>query len=229
MLECELYPPVKSYLESLGYEVKAEVKGCDVVALKDDAQVIIELKLSFSLDLILQAVNRKGLGDNVYVAVPAPDTAGKRKNWNQKRPNVLKLCKMLGLGLMTVHMNKKNQEIEVLVDPEPYRPRTNKRNQARLKKEFKMRKGDPNTGGITRQKIMTAYRQDALRCACVLKGKQSMKLSEIKTTADVKKANSILQKNYYGWFERTERGMYGLTETGRKALDDYKNVVNDLG
>lgn len=229
MQECDLYPPVKKYFASLGYEVKGEVKNCDVVAIKDDTEVIIiELKLTFSLDLVLQGVNRKGLGDNVYMAVPAADTPGKRKIWKTKRRNILKLCKMLGMGLITVHMHQKNQKVEVLVDPAPYRPRINKNNQVRLIKEFKSRKGDPNTGGITRQKIITAYRQDALRCAYILKGKESMKLSDIKNNLDMKKAGSILLKNYYGWFTRLERGIYALNETGNEALDDYKNVVNDL-
>ena len=41
--ETELYPPVKAYLEANGYTVRAEVLGCDVVALKDDDVVAVEL------------------------------------------------------------------------------------------------------------------------------------------------------------------------------------------
>ena len=44
-LETSLYAPVKTLLESQGYEVKAEVRGCDVVAVRgDEAPVIVELK-----------------------------------------------------------------------------------------------------------------------------------------------------------------------------------------
>jgi len=31
-------------------------------------------------------------------------------------------------------------------------------------------------------------------------------------------AGKILLQNVYGWFDRAERGVYGLTEAGRAAL-----------
>ncbi|MDT1827773.1 hypothetical protein FPK45_22420, partial [Acinetobacter baumannii] len=31
-------------------------------------------------------------------------------------------------------------------------------------------------------------------------------------------AQKILHRNVYGWFEKAERGVYGLTEAGRTAL-----------
>jgi len=227
--ESDLYRPIKTYLETFDYEVKGEVQGCDIVAMKDGEEpVIIELKLSFNLDLVLQAVNRKGLGENIYVAVPAPDTPGKRKNWNNRRRDVLKLCKMLGLGLINVHLHAKVQKVDVLLDPAPYAPRKNSRKQTRLKKEFKARLGDPNTGGVTRQKIITAYRQDALRCILTMQTEESMKLSNIKKLSNVEKAGSILQKNHYGWFIRHERGIYGLSDEGRQALKDYQDAIKEL-
>jgi hypothetical protein len=61
--ETSLYRPVKGYLETLGYTVKGEVCGCDLVATRGDEPplvVIGELKLSFSLDLVLQAVESHG-------------------------------------------------------------------------------------------------------------------------------------------------------------------------
>ena len=57
-METSLYLPVKRFLEGLGFEVKGEVCGCDVVAVDRGAPialVICELKLSFTLDLVLQA------------------------------------------------------------------------------------------------------------------------------------------------------------------------------
>jgi len=55
--ETSLYGPVKRYLETLGYTVKGEVCGCDLVAIRGDEPplvVIGELKLSFNLDLVPQ-------------------------------------------------------------------------------------------------------------------------------------------------------------------------------
>ena len=73
-METSLYLPVKRFLEGLGFEVKGEVCGCDVVAVDRGAPialVICELKLSFTLDLVLQAVDRSTACDEVWVAVRA--------------------------------------------------------------------------------------------------------------------------------------------------------------
>ena len=52
-----LYRPVKRFLERLGYEVKGEIGGCDLVGVSQDGTVVVigELKLRFNLDLLLQA------------------------------------------------------------------------------------------------------------------------------------------------------------------------------
>src|SRR3989442_15477640 len=71
--ESDLYPAVKAFLEGQGYSVKAEVRGCDVVATRGDGPpVIVELKLAFSLALLLQGIDRLSLTDRVYLAVSRP-------------------------------------------------------------------------------------------------------------------------------------------------------------
>ena len=78
MKETDLYAPVKAFFEQQGYEVKAEVTDCDLVAIREsDPPVIVELKLSLSLDLLMQGIERQRITDAVYVAVPA----GKGKAW----------------------------------------------------------------------------------------------------------------------------------------------------
>ena len=70
--ETDLYAPIKSYLEGQGYDVKGEVADCDVVAVRrGEDPVVVELKTSFSLQLIFQAVRRQALTDTVYVAYAA--------------------------------------------------------------------------------------------------------------------------------------------------------------
>ena len=69
--ETSLYRPVKAFLEGLGFVVKGEVGGCDLVALKGDdlpVVVICELKLTFNLELILQGVDRATTSDEVWLA-----------------------------------------------------------------------------------------------------------------------------------------------------------------
>lgn len=222
-VETDLYAPVKAYLEARGYDVKAEVKGCDIVAYKDDPHpVVVELKLTFSLDLVLQGIDRLTVSDDVYLAFARPNTPAKRRNWRAKRRKTITLCRRLGLGLMVVDLERSTGEpVEVLADPAPYTPRPNKKRQISLKQEFTRRQGDPNVGGTTRRIIMTAYRQDALRCLRAIDADESLSIREIANRADCPKAASILQKNHYGWFTRVERGVYQASETGRSALRDF--------
>ncbi len=57
--ETSLYVPVKRFLETLGFDVKGEVCGCDLVALRGEEPpfvVVGELKLAFNLELVLQGL-----------------------------------------------------------------------------------------------------------------------------------------------------------------------------
>ena len=70
--ETSLYAPVKAFLEARGFEVKGEICGCDLVATRGEEPsllVVAELKLAFSLELVLQAVDRLRAADHVYLAV----------------------------------------------------------------------------------------------------------------------------------------------------------------
>ncbi|MBV1865769.1 MAG: hypothetical protein KUG74_15215 [Rhodobacteraceae bacterium] len=218
MRETDLYAPVKTFLEAQGYEVKAEVRDCDIVAVRGgEDPVIIELKLSLSLALLMQGVSRQAMTDAVYVAVPA----GKGKRWLGQIKDAVKLCRRLGLGLMSV----RSSGVVVHVDPGPYKPRKVKKRREALLKEFQRRVGDPNTGGQTRRKIITAYRQDALRIARHLAAEGQGKPAAIAKVLDVPKAATILQKDHYGWFERVDRGVYELRDAGQAALVDFKDVL----
>lgn len=77
---------------------------------------------------------------------------------------------MLGIGLMTVTFFKtKAPVIDVLCEPgEAPQRRTRRKKQARLLLEFRERSGDYNVGGSTGRKLVTAYREKALRCAYAL-------------------------------------------------------------
>lgn len=212
--EQELYAPVKRFLEAAGYEVKGEVGGCDLLAVRgEEPPVIVELKLRFSLPLLLQGIDRLAVSDSVYLAVPVG--TGRGRGVGPEHRGIRKLCRRLGLGLIAV----RRRSVEVLLDPGPYKPRKNKRRTARLLAEHARRVGDPNCGGAAmRAPIMTAYRQEALRCAEILQRDGPSALSHLRATAEAPNAARILQHNYYGWFERVRRGVYGLTPTGAADL-----------
>ena len=71
--ETSLYAPVKLFLEALGFDVKGEICGCDLVALRGGEPPLVvvgELKLGFNLELILQAVNRTAACDQILACRP---------------------------------------------------------------------------------------------------------------------------------------------------------------
>lgn len=221
--ETELYAPVKALLEGQGYEVKAEVGAADVVACRDgEDPVIVELKTGFSLTLFHQGVERLGLSDTVYVCVPR----GSGRAFLKSLKNNKTLCRRLGLGLITVRL--KDGLTEIHLDPAPYKPRQSKRKKTRLLKEFATRVGDPNTGGTTRKTLMTAYRQDALRCAGTLHRDGATKAAHVAAASGVAKARQIMSANHYGWFDRVQTGIYELSPNGRRAIADYADELETL-
>jgi len=214
--ETELYPPIKAYLQSQGYVVKSEVLAADVVACRDEEEpVIVELKTGFSLSLFHQGVARQAVTDIVYLAVPR----GKGRLFNKTLKDNISLCRRLGLGLITVRL--RDQLVEVHLDPGPFKPRKSKTKKTRLLREFARREGDPNTGGATRKGLVTAYRQDALRCAGYLAENGATKGAEVAHTTGVENATRIMSDDHYGWFERVSTGVYTVTPTGLSGLKSY--------
>lgn len=209
MRETALYKPIKRFLKAQGYEVKAEVGPADVVAVRGaEPPVIVELKTAFTLALFHQAVERQAISDLVYIAVPSRKGRGAYKSLLRNR----KLCRRLGLGLMSVRTS--DGHVTVHLDPAPYEPRKSKQRQVRLLGEFARREGDPNVGGTTRRKIVTAYRQDALRCARCLGENGPTKAAQVAKLTGVARARQIMADNHYGWFERVATGIYALTRDG---------------
>src|ERR1044071_3655819 len=99
--EAALYGPVKVFLEGLGYRVKGEVRGCDLVARRgDEPPLIVELKLRFTLGLVLQGIDRLAVTERVYLAVPRPPR--RSRGLSPEAPVVRRLCRRLGLGLIMV-------------------------------------------------------------------------------------------------------------------------------
>ncbi len=224
MKETDLYAPVKAFFEQQGYEVKAEVTDCDLVAIREsDPPVIVELKLSLSLDLLMQGIARQRITDAVYVAVPA----GKGKAWTTRSKDAVKICRRLGLGLISVRFGSGQGMVVVHTDPGTHKIHKLAKRKAALLLEFQRRVGDPNTGGQSRRAIITAYRQDALRIAVALKAGPNAPSSLAKSLT-IPKAPSILQKNYYGWFIRLERGIYSIGPKGHAALNTYSEIVEAL-
>lgn len=223
MNETDLYLPLKAYLEAQGYEIKGEIGQCDVFAKRGSEQpLIVELKLSINLSVIMQAVDRLSLSPVVYVGVPKHCAA-----LSKKRKSVLKLFKVLGIGLLTIDPKRDSGSVSILLDPTDYRPRVSKLKQARLLREFEHRIGDPNRGGLaSKAGVVTAYRQSAIRIALLLRDQGPTRAVLVARQAEESKARDIMYRNYYGWFEPVARGVYQLSPRGAVELEQYVKALD---
>ncbi len=218
MKESDLYLPLKRFLEGQGYEVKGEVHDCDVVAVRnEESPVVVELKLTLNLDVVLQAVERLALTSKVYLGVPQ-----ECKVLNRRRRPVMKMLRMLGLGLIEIDAPRESDGVVVTLDPLPYKPRKSKLRKERLLAEFTKRVGDPNLGGTAKRRgLMTAYRQRALRIARFLEQEGPTKASEMARALEEPKAREIVYRNVYGWFDRVGQGVYELSPRGKKEITHW--------
>lgn len=114
--EIKLSDPVSDYFTDLGYDVYAEMpiptsaRCCDLIALKDEIIIAIELKTSLSMQVIRQAYSINIYVDYAYVAI---GTNPKQKS--------IDACKRYGIGVIKI----KNGKISVIHKPEykkPWRP-----------------------------------------------------------------------------------------------------------
>lgn len=222
LYEADLYEPIRKHFIKQGYRVNGEVHDCDLTAIKDQDLIIVELKLNLNIDLLLQASRRQRLTDLVYIAIPKPKRIS-RKRWN----DVIQLVKRLELGLITVSFAGNRKRVDFVVHPEPFdrKPGKNRRKKAALIKEIEGRSADYNVGGSSKSKIMTAYKENCIQIACYLDKFGQMSPKALAALGTGEKTPSILQKNYYRWFERVERGVYVISEQGKAGLVDYPELV----
>lgn len=228
LLEKDLYEPVRQYLEGLGYEVKGEVKSCDMTALRDGELLVVELKRGFTLELLYQAMDRQRVADGVYVAVPLPKRGYRAPHMRE----MASLCRRLELGLIFVGFTAKGlAQVDVAVHPkEAPAPRQNKRRRLAVIREHENRTGSVNTGGVTRRKILTAYKEQALLVAKLLRENGPMRSEQVRKLGGPQNTNAILSRNVLGWFSREpspdgRRYLYRITPEGLDALEEYREFL----
>lgn len=219
MKETNLYQPVKSYLEDSGFVVKAEINQADIVAVKGDYIIIVELKLSISLKLIYQAIERQKIANKVYVCLPKSVLNLRKSNVKQ----FVLLLKRLDIGLIGV----KADTAEVLVETFGFdfnkSVSSNHKKKAKLLKEFTLRKNTVTLGG-TNAKVFTHYKEKAVIILTYLNDFGPKSPKEIMAYTGITDSYSILRKNYYHWFINPKRGVYMITDLGKQDLSIYQNL-----
>ena len=216
--ETDLYSPIAELLTAQGYTVRSEVQHCDITAVKGDELVVVELKRSFSIELLIQATRRQRITEAVYVALPRP-------KWSRRWVGIKHLLRRLELGLILVSPNGRNPRVEIAFHPLPFARKQQRRARAAVLREIESRSGDFNTGGSSRRKLMTAYREHALHIACCLEGGGPQTAVQLRAQGTGPKTYSILYRNVYGWFTRVAPATYDLTAQGREEMRQYPEVV----
>jgi hypothetical protein len=206
--------------------VHSEVKNCDIVAKKEGDLIIVELKKQFSVTLLAQAVMRKEVCDSVYVALPVPRDKERPPNLSAAKT----ILRRLEIGLILVDFKKTKTKIEVLLHPVPFTARRRHRKRRAIIREIDGRFAEFDIAGspASREK-MSAYKQQAIRIAYFLEINGPSSPKKMKELSGTEKAQSILSSNFYGWFDRVERGVYTLNRAGKKSLKRYASLFPGLG
>lgn len=226
ILEVDLYKPIQRHFIKQGFQVNGEVKDCDMTAVKDEQLVIVELKLSLTIDLLIQATKRQRLTDLVYIAIPKPKRL-RSKRWY----DVCHLVSKLELGLIIVSFSGNGSKIDFVTHPTPFDQKKslqqNKRKRNALLIEIEGRSADYNIGGSNKVKIMTAYKETCIQIAYYLEQCGPMSPSSLAKMGTGVKTLSILNKNYYDWYVRVKRGVYAISDKGRQELTNYPDLLDN--
>jgi len=244
-MERDLFDPIKEYFEKKGYICDGEVEDIDLFAERspkkenakrkkkeaeeengDPRNIVVELKVNLDFRSVQQAAQRQKMFDTVYIGIFRPKDFSSR-SFKDK----LYILKRLGIGLIVV--SKRSKEVQIVSEPvvselSEYQKR-NRKKAERVTAEFEKRRTKNNTGGVTGQKLITGYREDALLvldALAELGGEE--KNTKVRELSGIKKASSILRYNYYGWFEKKEAGVYSITDAGYAALEEFEDTVYKL-
>jgi len=142
------------------------------------------------------------------------------------------LCRRLELGLIFVGFSSGGTpQIDVAVHPkEASAPRRDKGRRLAVLREHSGRTGSANTGGVTRRKILTAYKEQSLRAADILRQRGPLRAGEVRELGGGEGIAGILGRNVLGWFGREpdpggRKYLYHVTEKGLAALEEYRELL----
>ena len=206
--------------ENMGYKVNAEVKDCDITAVKDGELIIAELKRSLSVNLLAQALDRQKTGAEVYIAVPKP------KRYSPKTyRDTLYVIKKLELGLIFVNLRDEFSYAEIVQNPQEFKPvKTDHKKRKAIVKEIDGRSIDTNTGGVNGRKIATAFTEKCINLACLLTARGPSSPKELRALGADENCAAILRRNNYGWFDRIEKGIYAINDKGKTEAAKYPEL-----
>jgi len=253
--ETELAIFAQNALIEMGYETRSELHHIDIVGRNsnNDAEneyIGVELKKTFNVDVIFQAVRTQKWTGHAVIVVPLFGTKmlkyKKQKQWTQ-------ICRALKIGLWVVeegHASNKseidgfdNYASDTCVPNTPEsrytlriiysgeRVSKGRLNKA-ITKEFNGRSADYNVGGSTRTALYTAFSEKYSRIARLhideaikSNGVIPLKASEVKSKTQYEDAGALMYRNVHNWFHKCGAGYYSLNEGVLKHLDMIEKVT----
>ncbi len=220
--ETDLAEPLRVYLAEAGWKVRAEVNHCDFAAVRGGEELlIVEMKRALTLALVVQAARRQRITDTVYLAIPRPASTWR---WRRDNRGVMHLLRRLELGLLFVTADADRPPVEAVMHPLPFTRRRRHDERRRLLEEISQRSGDYNTAGTPARKLMTAYRERAIRIAACLIVHGRLSARQLVRMGTGQETWAALYRNVYGWFVRAGKGQYELSERGRRDLERYREL-----
>ena len=207
--ESDLYPPVKDFFENRGYTVRGEVQNCDLAAEKGGELIVVEIKKQINISLLYQAIDRQRFSNQVYIACTRP-----KKNQSKAKY----IAERLGLGLIFVNIEDEFSPLDIVALPIEKTKVSNKKYKVILQ-EINNRLLDTG-GGLNQKKYLTSFRESNIKIASALKvyGKPASSKFLQENFDCPEKTGYAMRRNYYGWFEKIDTGMYQLSEDGERCL-----------
>jgi hypothetical protein len=135
------------------------------------------------------------------------------------------LLKRLELGLLLVDLSRPASPVELFLHPRDHEQRRDTKRRRAIIREIGGRSVELNVGGSAAGSRVTAYRENALQIACYLAERGPLSPRQLRGLGTGSKTQTILSKNVYGWFDRVERGVYAVHDSGRQALAQYPQLA----
>ena len=166
----------------------------------------------------MQATKRQRLTNQVYVAIPKPKISFRSKKWK----DTCHLVRRLELGLIIVSFQEEVAVAEIIFHPTSFDRKKSMQRSTKKRSdmltEIAGRLSDFNIGGSSQTKIITAYKENCIHIACCFLHYGPLSPKSLREMGTGEKTFTILNKNYYGWFDRVSRGIYTINDTGKNEL-----------
>ncbi|MEI3524603.1 MAG: DUF2161 family putative PD-(D/E)XK-type phosphodiesterase [Anaerotignum sp.] len=219
--ETDLYEPSAAFWRKKRNRVQAEAKD-GTLRRKKMGNWLLWSSEPFQRKPVDQALDRQSLTEQVFVAIPRPQKGQREKSWK----NMLKLLKRLEIGLLTVALDSPLKTVDVVLTPSDSLAWKNRKKRERLQAELENRQDSANTGRHEPQEDCDVLSEKVLYLCCILENR-SCYIWRTAGNGTGRKIHVHTANNVYHWFERVEKGVYRLSEEGRKALEepDYEKVI----